>query len=150
MKNLRIAIFTFALEKPGQLKAGLFFAGVLAGIIDSWYVGQDAMVLTTNGLIVLLLISSITYTVLLTLYRIIQRIFRIGSGLPESVRDFDERNLVRDIGLFGVVPFGLTIQVMGILAATELGGFGSVIIVQGLSIYLAARTSQFIKNRKPE
>lgn len=145
MRKIKIALFTFVQTKPLQFKIAMLLAGVLAGLIDSWYITKDAMVLTNAGMGVLLLISTITYMIMLTLYRILQKVFRLGRNLPEEIRDFDERKVFQSVGLFGLVPFGATIQALNTFSETELSGFASIIIIQGLSFFIGALLSKMIK-----
>ena len=145
MRKIRIALFTFVQTKPMQFKIAMLLSGVLAGLIDSWYITKDAMVLTAAGMLVLLLISSITYTILLTVYRILQKTLGLGKKLPEELRHFDEREIFRTVGLFGLVPFGATIQLLNTYSEIELIGFSSIIIIQGLSFFVGAKLSQVLK-----
>lgn len=138
-------MLSFARHQPIQLRSGLLIAGVLAGLLDSWYLTQDALILTTRGMFTLLIISTMSYMTLLTLYRIIRGLFKIGRKLPEDIRDYDERLLVKDVGLFGIIPFGGTLYAMSIVSTVNLIGFGVIIIIQGLSIFLGARLSQILK-----
>jgi len=145
MTRLKVSLLIFATDKPIQLKLGLILSGILAGIVDSWYISTDTVVLSTNALLLLLGFSTGTYLVLLTAYRIIQRLFRIGSKLPERIREFDERELVSDVGLYGFVPFGATFQILGALPTEVFNGFGAILIVQGISLFFAAFLSRVIK-----
>jgi hypothetical protein len=77
MTKLKIALLLFAKDKPIQLKLGLVLSGIIAGIIDSWYISTETVVLTTSSLLFLLGASTVSYMILLTVYRILQRIFGI-------------------------------------------------------------------------
>lgn len=145
MRKIRIALFTFVQTKPLQFKVAMLLAGMLAGLIDSWYITKDAMQLSSAGMLILLLVSTITYTIMLTLYRILQKTFRLGAKLPGDIQQFDEREIFRTVGLFGLVPFGVTIQLLSSFSDTQLSGFASIIFIQGFSFFLGARISQVIK-----
>ncbi|MCF7808272.1 MAG: hypothetical protein K9M49_04595 [Candidatus Marinimicrobia bacterium] len=145
MRKIRIAIFTFFTAKPLQFKLAMVLGGVLAGLIDTWYITKDAMVLTNAGMLILLAISMLAYLVMFTLYRILQKVFHLGNKLPEELQAFDERRLFQVVGLFGLVPFGSTMQTLTTFSETELSGFASVIIIQGIAVYLGARISRTIK-----
>lgn len=145
MNKLKIAIVDFMLGKPFQFRAGLLLAGILAGLIDSWYIRSNAMEASRTWLVMLMLFSTGVWAFMLTLYRIIQRVFKFGRSLPEHIRNFDERELLKAVGLYGLGPFGISFMLLSFFSIAEPNSLGPIIIVQGLSLYLGARISQLIK-----
>lgn len=145
MKKLKIALFDFVMDKPVQFKVGLFVAGVLAGVIDSGYADKNTIQLSQEGMGILLAISTAVYAFMLTLYRIFQRLFRVGRKLPERIRDFDEREIIKSLGIFGLIPFGISLQVLPSSSGTNLESLGAVFIIQGISLYMGAWMSQVVK-----
>ena len=97
---------------------------------------------TTTGF--LLGLSTLVYTVMFTLYRILQLLFKWGSKLPERIRNYDERNLLRVIGFYWFLPFGGTLIATSRLTSADETTFGVSLIIQGLSITLASRFSQIV------
>ncbi len=89
--------------------------------------------------------STVTFTFMLTLYRMLQKLFRKGIEVEGRKTDFDERTLVRAGGLFWFIPFGLTLQVSTFSSVATDPHFGKVMIIQGLAISLGAWLSQIIK-----
>ena len=89
--------------------------------------------------------STVTFTFMLTLYRSLQKLFRKGVEIEGRKVDFDERTLVRAVGIFWFLPFGLSLQVATFSAGAFDPHFGKVMIIQGLAISLGAWLSQRIK-----
>lgn len=89
--------------------------------------------------------STVTFIFMLTLYRILQKLFRKGIEIEGRKVDFDERTLVRAAGIFWFIPFGLTLQIATFSAEPIDPHFGKVMVIQGLAISLGAWISQIIK-----
>ncbi|MCF7823101.1 MAG: hypothetical protein K9N35_02925 [Candidatus Marinimicrobia bacterium] len=145
MTNLKTSLISFILEKPILFRFGLILAGLMAGAVDAWYIKTTSMIVTSFWLLVLFGFSVAVYAVILTLYRIIQRVFHLGRKLPEPVRSYDERELVKTVGLWGFIPFGLSFMILDILSLSEMNSLGTILIVQGLALFSGARVSQFVK-----
>jgi hypothetical protein len=101
--------------------------------------------LTDVKMIFMLVFSTVTFTCMLTLYRILQKLFRKGIKIEGSNVDFDERVMIRAAGILGFIPFGLTLQVATFSAEAADPHFGKVMVIQGLAISLGAWLSQIIK-----
>ena len=145
MNYLKIALINFVIEKPIMFKVGLILAGILAGLTDSWFLTKDTMPLSKLGVGILIITSTLIYALILTLYRIIQRVFKFGRSLPEHISKFDEREIVKLIGLYGLIPFGLTM--LGVTSSTsaDIINLGVILIIQGVSLFLGSWFSQRIK-----
>lgn len=144
MNNLKIALVNFVIEKPIMFKTGLVLAGILAGLTDSWFLNQDAMPLSKLGVGILIISSTLIYAFMLTLYRIIQRVFKFGQSLPEHIREFDEREIVKLIGLYGLTSFGLTMLCVTSSTSSDIINLGVILIIQGVSLFLGSWFSQRI------
>jgi len=147
MKNLKTALIEFVMEKPVRFRAGLVLAGIMAGLLDNWFLNNKALEVSTTWLALLFGFSTLVYAFMLTLYIIIKKVFRLGRGLPEHVRHFDERLLVKAIGIFGLVPFGLSFYLATLLSTAEPNSLGSIFIVEGLSLGCAVWLSQALKKQ---
>jgi len=89
--------------------------------------------------------STATIVFMLLLYRFLQKIFRKGIEVEGRKIDFDERTLVRVVGIFWLIPFGLMLQVGALSLEAIDPYFGQVMIIQGLAMSLGAWISQIIK-----
>jgi len=50
--------------------------------------------------------STVTFTFMLTLYRMLQKLFHKSVEIEGRKVDFDERTLVRAAGFYWFIPFG--------------------------------------------
>lgn len=119
--------------------------GILAGIAHPLFKQEVTTDLSDAKMLFMLVFSTVTFTFMLTLYRILQKLFRRGVEMEGRNQDFDERTLVRAAGIFWFIPFGLTLQAATFTSAPTDPHFGIVMIIQGVSISLAAWLSQVIK-----
>lgn len=146
MKNLKIFIIQSALDKPLLFRAVIFLFGVIVGVTYPWYGNRDVMTLSLIGAGLLFGFSLMVYTFMFALYRIVQSLFRRGRKLPDRIRDYDERELLKILGLFWFLPFGISLHLISQLSAVNESNFGTNLIIHGLSITLATKFSQIIKN----
>ena len=123
----------------------MVFAGILAGVTQPWFKSTATPALSDTKMMFMLGFSTVTFTLMLTIYRILQKLFHKGIKVEGRQVDFDERTLVRAGGIFWFVPFGLTLQVATFSSAAPDPHFGQVMIIQGLAISLGAWLSQWIK-----
>ncbi|MBL7025141.1 MAG: hypothetical protein ISR87_06755 [Candidatus Marinimicrobia bacterium] len=110
-----------------------------------WFKSGITAELSDTKMMFMLGFSTVTFTFMLTLYRSLQKLFRKGVEIEGRKVDFDERTLVRAVGIFWFLPFGLSLQVATFSAGASDPHFGKVMIIQGLAISLGAWLSQIIK-----
>ena len=145
MRKLKTALIQFIIEKPIRFRVILVLGSVLAGFAYPWWGAEKTVSLSSTGMALLLGFSTLIYAFMLTLYRIMQKLFRRGRRLPESIRDYDERELVKILGLFGLLPLGATLHLMMLLSLADERNYGAILIIQGLAFILGGRLSQTIK-----
>ena len=142
LKNLIARSF---INNPIRFRLFLAFVGILAGVTHPWFKNELTAELSDTKMMFMLGFSTVTFALVLTFYRSLQRLFLKGVKIEDRKVDFDERTLVRAAGLFWFIPFGLTLQVSTFTSAASDPYFGKVMIIQGLAISLGAWLSQIIK-----
>ncbi len=119
--------------------------GIIVGLYHPWQGSRDYLALSTTGIGILLGFSTLIYTFMFTLYRIFQQLFKWGNKLPERIRNYDERNLLRIAGFYWFLPFGGTLIIISQATSTDEMAFGISFMIQGLSMVVASRFSQIVK-----
>ncbi len=142
---LKNFIARWFINNPIRFRLFLVFAGILAGVSHPWFKTEITAELSNARMMFMLGFSTMTFTFMLTLYRMLQKLFRRGVEVEGQKVDFDERTMVRTAGIFWFIPFGLTLQVSTFSSAASDPYFGRVMIIQGLAIALGAWISQIIK-----
>ncbi len=145
MKRLKYGLVSLFQKSPIRFRVGLAFFGILAAQLYPTLNRPPVMELSVLKAGFLLGFSTMVYAFLLTLYRIIQRLFRRDLDPEGKLKPFDERTLVRAAGLFWFLPFGLTLHIMSEFYRVDESNFGTVLIIQGLSFTFGAWLSQLIK-----
>jgi hypothetical protein len=140
VKNAKIAFVSFVLNKPIHFRVGMSLVAILAGTFHAWFGTETTMDISLRGLGLLVGLSTLVYVMVLTLYRIFQRIFKRRIK-TENGEAFDERLLVRAAGIFWFIPYGSAAYFL----SDTTGNFGLIMIVQGLSLTMSAWLSQQIK-----
>jgi len=135
---LKNFIARWFINNPIRFRLFLVFIGILAGVTHPWFKSDLTAELSDAKMLFMLGFSTVTFTFMLTLYRMLQKLFRKGIEIESRKTDFDERTLVRAGGLFWFIPFGLTLQVSTFSSAVTDPHFGKVMIIQGLAISLGA------------
>ncbi len=110
-----------------------------------WLELEPTLEASNLWMLLLLGFSTAIYAFMLTVYRFIQRIFRRNLTLDGGKVDFDERNLVRAVGLYWFIPLGLVLHLELFNHMSSDPNFGKIMIIEGLSISLGAWISRFIK-----
>ncbi len=145
MKSLKTALIQFVLDKPLRFRVILFLGGVLVAAVHPWFGTEKTATLSQAGMALLLGFSTLVYAFMLTLYRIMQKLFRWGRALPDHIRNYDERELVKILGLFWFLPFGGILHLMALFSIADERNFGAILIIQGLAFAMGARLSQVVK-----
>lgn len=145
MKKLKIIIIDVVTQKPFRARIGLVLMGIIVGLYHPWQSSRDFLALSTTGIGVLLGFSTLIYTFMFTLYRIFQQLFKWGNKLPETIRNYDERNLLRIVGFYWFLPFGGTLIIISQATSADETAFGISFMIQGLSMVVASRFSQIVK-----
>lgn len=142
LKNIIVRAF---LNHPIRFRLGLFFVAILAGVTHPWLKQDLTQELSPQKTLFMLVFSTLAFMFILTLYRIMQNLFRRGVAIEGRKIEFDERTLVRAAGLFWFIPFGLTLQVGTFTSTPSDPHFGEVMIIQGISIALGSWLSKLLK-----
>jgi len=119
--------------------------GILAGVAHPIFKREITLELSNSKMLFMLIFSTVTFAFMLTIYRILQKLFRRDVEIEGRKTDFDERTMVRAAGIFWFIPFGLTLQAATFASAPADPHFGVVMIIQGVAISLGAWISQLIK-----
>lgn len=145
MTSLKDGIIQSFYSHPLRMRFLLVLVGVLAGLAWVWYGRLESAELSLGWLFILGGFSTLVYTPFLTLYRILQQIFRRRLEARGAFLEFDERVLVGSGGLFLLLPFGVTSFLWAYFRDAGSTGFGKITMVQGLALGLSAWLSQKIK-----
>jgi len=133
------------INNPIRFRLFLFLVGILAGVSYPWYKRDITAELSDTKMLLMLGFSTVTFIFMLTLYRILQMLFRRGVEIEGRNVDFDERTMIRAAGIFWFIPFGFSLQIATFSAEAVDPHFGRVMVIQGLAISLGAWISQMIK-----
>jgi hypothetical protein len=114
-------------------------------VLHPWFKTEVTAELSDARMMFMLGFSTVTFMFMLTIYRMLQKLFRKGIEVEGRKVDFDERTMVRAAGVFWFIPFGLTLQVATFSSGASDPHFGRVMIIQGMAIALGAWLSQIIK-----
>ncbi len=145
MKSLKVSLVVSFIKNPIRFRFGMLVAGVISAFLHPLFGSPVTTTFTEMKIALLLTFSTMVYTFLLTLYRLVQLLFNRKLPLPDQDKHYDERILVRAAGLFWFIPFGGTLHTLAYFAYIENANFGTILIVQGLSLTLGAWLSQIIK-----
>lgn len=142
LKNILVRAF---LNHPIRFRLGLVFIAILAGVTHPWLKQELTQALSPQKTLFMLVFSTLTFMFILTLYRILQNLFRRGVEIEGGKIEYDERSMVSTAGIFWFIPFGLTLQVGTFTSSSSDPHFGEVMIIQGISIALGAWLSKLLK-----
>ena len=120
--------------------------GLVGGAMNHLIGNQVSVELSRGVAMAFLGFSTLLYTFLLTLYRILQRTFkRKIEDKSGELKDFDERSLVKIGGVYFLVMYGMISWGLEAMINSGPGNFGKTFIIQGLAMTLGAWLSQKIK-----
>ena len=146
MKSIKIRLYRSVELHPVKFRVTLVAMGLVGGAMNHLIGNQVSVELSRGVAMAFLGFSTLLYTFLLTLYRILQRTFkRKIEDKSGELKDFDERSLVKIGGVYFLVMYGMISWGLEAMINSGPGNFGKTFIIQGLAMTLGAWLSQKIK-----
>ena len=139
---MRRRLLQFAQGQPLIFKTILLIAGGVWAVVAhsrGWLLYPPA---DPRWLGLMFLFSVVVYAMFFVIYALLRVPLRLLSRLPEEIRQFDDRLLVRWMGLYGIFAYGL---LRGVLEGFTTGS-SWMFMLQGLAIAAGTGLAQKIKS----